>query len=182
MSNTLILKAAYFAAEKHKSQHRKGEDGSPYINHPLFVATLLAELAEVSDVDILTAAILHDTIEDTETTKEELVELFGEKVADLVSEVTDNKALEKSVRKQLQIEHASQLSKGAALIKLADKINNVIDVTNNPPKWWDIERRLAYFDWAEKVVNNLSETNPILLNKFFQVLGEGRSKLSKVSE
>jgi guanosine-3',5'-bis(diphosphate) 3'-pyrophosphohydrolase len=179
MSHTLILKAAYFAAEKHKNQRRKGEDGSPYINHPLFVATLLAELAEVTDVEILTAAILHDTIEDTETKKEELVELFGEKVAELVSEVTDNKALEKAVRKQLQIEHASKLSKSAALIKIADKISNIIDVTNNPPTTWNLERRLAYFDWAEKVVNNLPETNPKLLDKFSQVLGEGRSKLHK---
>jgi guanosine-3',5'-bis(diphosphate) 3'-pyrophosphohydrolase len=181
MPQTLILKAAYFAAEKHKNQRRKGEDESPYINHPLSVAMLLSELAEVTDVDILSAAVLHDTIEDTETKKEELVELFGEKVAGLVCEMTDDKSLEKEVRKQLQIDHASQLSKGAALIKLADKISNVIDVTNNPPTTWGLERRLAYFDWAESVVNNLPETNPKLLDKFSQVLAEGRSKLSKVS-
>src|SRR5437868_2489590 len=117
-----LLDAASFAAKKHRDQRRKGSDAEPYINHPLEVTNLLANVGKITDYDILIAAILHDTIEDTETTKEELTERFGETVCSYVLEVTDDKSLEKHVRKQLQIEHAPHLSHGAKQIKLCDKI------------------------------------------------------------
>ena len=118
----VLIRAVAFAAEKHRDQRRKDKDASPYINHPIALANLLANEANKTDVDVLCAAILHDTIEDTKTTPEELATNFGTKVRDMVQEVTDNKTLLKEVRKQNQIDHSPHLSDGAKLIKLADKI------------------------------------------------------------
>ncbi|MGI8494154.1 MAG: HD domain-containing protein, partial [Pyrinomonadaceae bacterium] len=128
-----LLQAASFAAKKHKNQKRKGADREPYINHPLEAANLLANVGNVEDYDVLIAALLHDTIEDTGTSEAEVTELFGEKVCGYVLEVTDDKSLPKQVRKEKQIEHAPHLSDGAKQIKLCDKISNIRDVTNNPP-------------------------------------------------
>ncbi len=128
-----LLQAVSFAAKKHIAQKRKGNDAAPYINHPLEVANLLANVGKVEDYDVLIAAVLHDTIEDTETTKEEITELFGSNVCGMVLEVTDDKSLPKSERKQKQIEHAPHLSHGAKLIKLGDKISNIHDIIENPP-------------------------------------------------
>ena len=133
-NSAIIIKAAYFAAEKHRYQQRKGSDFSPYINHPLQVANILSETGGVDDPEILAAACLHDTVEDTNTTPEELEKEFGPRVRDLVLEVTDDKELPKQVRKQLQIDHAPAKTEGAALIKLADKISNIKDVTTAPPE------------------------------------------------
>ena len=166
-----LLKAASFAAKKHKTQKRKGADGEPYINHPLEVANLLANVGKVEDFDVLTAAILHDTIEDTETTAEKITELFGEKVCGLVLEVTDNRSLPKAERKQLQIEHAPHLSHGAKLIKLGDKISNIKDIMTNPPHDWSIERKREYVDWGERVVAGLRGANAEL-EKYFDELAE----------
>jgi guanosine-3',5'-bis(diphosphate) 3'-pyrophosphohydrolase len=166
--NTL-LQAASFAAKKHRNQRRKGSNAEPYINHPLEVANLLSNVGKVSDYDILIAAILHDTVEDTETTAQELTELFGEKVCGYVLEVTDDKSLPKDVRKQKQIEHAPHLTDGAKVIKLGDKISNIHDVTNNPPHDWSNERRLEYIEWGEKVVAGLRGANENL-EKYFDKL------------
>src|SRR5689334_21040807 len=118
---SLILKALSFSAEKHKSQRRKGAEESPYINHPINVAQLLWEVGGVREIATIVAAILHDTVEDTETTPEEIEENFGQVVRKLVEEVSDDKSLPKAERKRLQIEHAPHLSLGAKQIKLADK-------------------------------------------------------------
>ena len=166
--NTL-LQAASFAAKKHRDQRRKGSNAEPYINHPLEVANLLSNVGKVSDYDILIAAILHDTVEDTETTEQELTELFGEKVCGYVLEVTDDKSLPKDVRKQKQIEHAPHLTDGAKVIKLGDKISNIRDVTNNPPHDWSNERRLEYIEWGEKVVAGLRGANENL-EKYYDEL------------
>jgi (p)ppGpp synthase/HD superfamily hydrolase len=128
-----ILKALHFASEKHRDQRRKDVESSPYINHPIEVAELLARVGHVTDLAILQGAILHDTIEDTETTLEELEEVFGAEVRRVVEEVTDNKKLQKEARKQLQIDHAYHLSERAKQIKIADKISNVLGVTQKPP-------------------------------------------------
>ena len=127
MTHTLILKAAHFAAQKHRDQRRKDKHASPYIIHPISVALEIAQTGGVDDPEILAAALLHDTIEDTETTSEELKEQFGKQVCKYVLEVTDDKSLLKDERKEKQIEHAETLSKGAVLIKLGDKISNVTD-------------------------------------------------------
>jgi len=109
----------------------------------------------VSDVEVLCAALLHDTVEDTATTPEELVDAFGSRVARIVAEVTDDKALSKADRKRLQVENAARLSPEAKLVKLADKICNLRDVAERPPEGWDLARRREYFDWAKRVVDGL---------------------------
>ena len=151
----LLLKALAFAAERHSRQRRRDVDASPYINHPLALANVLANEAGIDDVEVLAAAVLHDTLEDTETTYEELRERFGAAVASVVLEVTDDKTLAKAVRKQLQIDLAPQLSHEAKLVKLADKICNLRDVATIPPVGWPLERRQAYFDWARQVVDRM---------------------------
>ena len=177
MNHTLILKAAHFSAQKHSTQRRKDEDASPYINHPISVALAIAQIGGVDDPEILAAALLHDTLEDTETTPEELEAEFGKKVCDYVLDVTDDKTLPKHERKRRQIEHAKKISKGAALIKLGDKISNVTDVTNNPPADWDINRRKQYLDWAEKVIENCPKVNDRMENKFQEIIKQGRETL-----
>ena len=173
----LILRVIDFAARKHRDQRRKDKEASPYINHPISVSLLLAEIGGITDPEVLSAAILHDTLEDTDTTPEELEAAFGKRIRKLVEEVTDDKRLRKAERKQRQIDHASQLSADAVSIKLGDKISNVLDVTHSPPKDWDLQRRREYLDWAEAVVNNCSRVNSALETYFAQVLEAGRRRL-----
>ena len=177
MNNQLILKAAHFAAQKHRDQRRKDKEVSPYINHPISVAKIISEIGNIEDPEVLAAALLHDTIEDTETTVDELIDNFGERVCSLVQEVTDDKSLPKMERKQRQIEHAKEISEGAALIKLGDKISNVTDITNTPPTDWANERRLEYFEWAEEVINNCPKVNTSLEKYFKYSIQKGREKL-----
>jgi len=155
----LLLKALAFAAHKHRDQRRKDAEASPYINHPIALADVLMNEGGVTDVEVLCAALLHDTVEDTATTHEELVNAFGTRIARIVAEVTDDKALPKSERKRLQVEHASAISREAKLVKLADKICNLRDVVERPPAKWDLQRRREYFDWAKQVVDRLRGTN-----------------------
>lgn len=161
-----LLEAAAFAADRHRNQRRKDAVASPYINHPLALAKLLAVDAGVDEIDVLIAAVLHDTVEDTETTREELAARFGDVVAGIVAEVTDDKRLPKQRRKELQIEHAPHKSRGAALVKLADKICNLRDIASSPPADWPVERKREYFDWARKVVDRLPRVNDRLLTLF----------------
>jgi guanosine-3',5'-bis(diphosphate) 3'-pyrophosphohydrolase len=161
-----LLQAVAFAADKHRNQRRKDAEASPYINHPIALAHVLANEGGVQDVTVLCAAVLHDTIEDTETTADELRALFAEQVASVVLEVTDDKSLEKSVRKQKQIEHAPHISPQAQLVKLADKISNLRDILASPPADWSPERKQAYFDWAAKVVAGLRGVHPGLESVF----------------
>jgi len=177
MESHLILRAADFAARKHRLQKRKDEESSPYVNHPLAVALLLAEVGGVTDTEVLAAAILHDTLEDTETTPAELEAAFGARVRGLVEAVTDDKSLRKAERKRLQIDHAAGLPPDAVLIKLGDKIANVVDVTHSPPTMWDLARRKEYLDWAAAVVVNCPKVNAALEARFAEALEEGRRKL-----
>ena len=155
MDLALLLKALSFAAHKHRDQRRKDAEASPYINHPIALAEVLAGEGGVTDLEVLAAALLHDTIEDTATTAEELRAQFGEHIAAMVTEVTDDKDLPKAERKRMQIEHAAGISPGAKLVKLADKICNLRDVARHPPAKWDLARRREYFEWAKKVVDGL---------------------------
>ena len=163
-----VLAAAEFAAFKHREQRRKGVRGSPYINHPLAVASTLATEAGVEDVDVLAAAILHDTIEDTDTTEAEVERAFGPEVASIVAEVTDEKTQSKALRKRMQIAHAPHLSGQAKLVKLADKIVNLRDIVARPPNW-DLKRKQEYFDWAKQVVDGLRGVHPELEAEFDRV-------------
>lgn len=151
----LLLRALAFAAHKHRDQRRKDAVASPYINHPIALAEVLAREGGVDDIEVLAAALLHDTIEDTDTTGQELRREFGDRIAGIVAEVTDDTKLPKADRKRLQIEHAAGLSAAAKLVKLADKICNLRDVAGRPPAKWDIERRREYFEWAKRVIDGL---------------------------
>src|SRR2546425_4306190 len=147
----LLLKALAFAAHKHRDQRRKDAESSPYINHPIALADVLINEGGVTDVETLCAALLHDTVEDTATTHQELVDAFGSRIARIVAEVTDDKSLSKAERKRLQVEHAALLSPEAKLVKLADKISNLRDVAGHPPAHWDLARRREYFDRGKNV-------------------------------
>jgi guanosine-3',5'-bis(diphosphate) 3'-pyrophosphohydrolase len=161
-----IVAAIAFAADKHRHQRRKDAEGSPYINHPIALANVLANEGGVEDERVLIAAILHDTLEDTETSEQELVRLFGQEVAQIVAEVSDDKSLPKAERKQRQVVHASGLSRRAKLVKLADKICNLRDIAATPPADWPDERKAEYFDWARSVVNGLRGAHPGLEHIF----------------
>ena len=161
-----LFEALAFAAHKHRAQRRKDVEASPYINHPIALARTLAVEGGVTDLKTLIAAVLHDTVEDTDTTFEEIGAMFGAKVADIVREVTDDTQLEKADRKRLQIEHAPHLSKRAALVKLADKTSNLRDVATSPPRGWPLERKRAYFDWAKAVIDELPAVNKRLRAAF----------------
>ena len=162
----LLLKALAFAAHKHRDQRRKDAEASPYINHPIALADVLVNEGGVTDIDVLCAALLHDTVEDTATTPQELLDAFGSRIARIVAEVTDDKRLPKADRKRLQIEHAPSISREAKLVKLADKLVNLRDVADHPPAKWDLARRQEYFDWARQVIDGLRGTHPRLESAF----------------
>ncbi|MFH6785599.1 MULTISPECIES: HD domain-containing protein [Methylobacterium] len=164
----LVARAADFAARRHADQRRKGAAREPYVNHLAEVAALLADTADAPNAWVVAAGWLHDTIEDTGTTHEELSSLFGPVVADLVAEVTDDKSLPKAERKRLQVERASHRSPDAKAIKIADKISNLRSMASSPPDDWDRTRVLDYVTWAERVVAGCRGTNTALESIFDQ--------------
>ena len=172
-----LLDALEYAAEMHRDQRRKGAEASPYINHPIQVARVLADVGAVTDLPTLMAALLHDTIEDTKTEKKDLIERFGAEVAELVEEVTDDKSLDKDVRKQRQVEHAPHLSDRAKMIKIADKICNVTDIAEKPPADWDLARRRSYFSWATAVVDGCRGVNAELEDCFDSSVQRSAAKI-----
>ncbi|XP_052693475.1 guanosine-3',5'-bis(diphosphate) 3'-pyrophosphohydrolase MESH1-like [Crassostrea angulata] len=167
-----IIRCSNFAAIKHKDQRRKDEEKTPYINHPIGVANILTEEAGIADIAVIQAALLHDTVEDTDTTFEEIQALFGEEVTGIVKEVTDEKNLPKLVRKQKQIEHAPHASYKAKLVKLADKLYNLRDLNRCTPVGWSQERVTEYFQWAHKVVEGLKGTNQPMEDSLQQLFKE----------
>jgi guanosine-3',5'-bis(diphosphate) 3'-pyrophosphohydrolase len=162
----LILKALSFAANKHRNQFRKGSEPIPYINHPIALADLLVRTANISDPATIAAALLHDTVEDTSTSFDELEAEFGPAISQLVAELTDDKSLPKEERKRLQVEHAPSLSPRARVVKLADKISNLRDIVQDPPAKWSLERKQQYFDWAKSVVDKIRGTDAKLEKAF----------------
>lgn len=159
---SLLLAALKFAAKKHRDQRRKDQGATPYINHPIEVAETLWFQGNVRDMITIVGALLHDTLEDTNATTEEIRQQFGEQVLALVQEVTDDKSLPKLERKRLQIEHAPHQSARAKQVKLADKICNVTDIINSPPHNWSLKRCQEYIDWSKQVVAGLRGINPAL--------------------
>lgn len=181
--SSIILKALEFAAARHKSQFRKGLGKTPYINHPIQVANLLVNYGGESDPVLLSAAILHDVVEDTVNSvgeRDELIstiaEMFGQEILSLTLEVTDDKTLDKKERKRLQVENASHKSDNAKKLKIADKIMNLRDISENPPADWSLQRISEYFDWAEYVVTGLRGVNRKLEDLFDDCLLNGRIK------
>lgn len=165
-----FARALDFAARAHVDQRRKGARAEPYVNHLAETALLVAEACEAAggaaDPDAVTAALLHDALEDTETTYDDLAAAFGDRVAAIVAEVTDDKTLPKAERKRLQIEHAPRIGRAAKLVKLADKISNVRSLAASPPADWPPGRIEAYVDWACAVVDGLRGVSPELERRF----------------
>jgi guanosine-3',5'-bis(diphosphate) 3'-pyrophosphohydrolase len=157
-----IIFTVDFAAQKHKSQRRKDPEKTPYINHPIGVANILIQEGGVEDVEVIQAALLHDTVEDTDTTFEELEETFGKAVTALVREVTDDKSLAKEERKELAVKNACHKSHKAKLVKMADKIYNLRDLARVLPEGWTEKRREEYFVWAQKVCVQCYKANDAL--------------------
>lgn len=174
----LVLKAADFAARAHAGQRRKGSAQEPYVNHLAEVAQLLGEGTGGMDPGLVAAGWLHDTLEDTEIEREELEAEFGAAVADIVAEVTDDKSLPKSERKLRQIEETAHKSKGARLLKLADKTSNLRSLAASPPAGWETGRRQDYIDWAVAVVANCRGLNSFLEEKFDEAVAAARKSLT----
>lgn len=173
-----LLTALEFAARKHSTQRRKDADSSPYVNHPIAVARVLAAEGGVVDTSVLMAAVLHDTVEDTETTFAELEAQFGVEVAGLVRELTDDKSLPKEQRKRLQVMHAPHRSTGAKQLKIADKIANIRDIAVTPPTGWNVDRKREYLTWSERVVAGCRGVNSGLDAAFDRAISEAREALS----
>ncbi len=166
-----LTRAYHFAARRHVDQRRKGEAAEPYINHLTEVAELIAEATDGNEPELIVGAILHDVVEDTPVTIEEVAAEFGENVAALVAQVTDDKSLPKAERKRLQVEHAGQLTQGAAMIKLADKTSNLRALAKSPPAGWPLERKAEYLAWARQVVARCRGANPSLEAAFDEAAG-----------
>ncbi|MBN8910839.1 MAG: bifunctional (p)ppGpp synthetase/guanosine-3',5'-bis(diphosphate) 3'-pyrophosphohydrolase [Rhizobiales bacterium] len=158
----MVLKAADAAARWHVHQRRKGAAAEPYINHLLEVATLVAEATRAKEPDLVIAALLHDAIEDQQVPRDVIANAFGDVVAELVEEVTDDKSLPKEARKQLQIKTAPYKSREAKILKLADKVSNLKAITASPPPDWSVRRRLEYVEWARAVAVGLKGASPML--------------------
>lgn len=186
---TLLMRSITFSAHKHRDQRRKNPSQIPYINHPLSVAHRLLITASIKDPVILAAAVLHDTLEDTDTTPAELVNFFGKRVASIVQECSDDKLLSKQNRKQMQIEHAPYVSPQAKLVKLADKLDNLADLLTDTPVGWTPQRVEQYFEWAEEVVKGLRGTSQpleaalddVFAKRKVAVAAAARSTLNKKS-
>lgn len=174
-----LLIALRFSAEKHRDQRRKDHAASPYINHPIEVATLLATIGQVTDMTTLIGAVLHDTIEDTETTADEIEELFGVEVREVVEEVTDDKLLPRWERKRQQVLTAPDASRRAKLIKLADKTANVRDVAHRPPAHWTLQKRRDYLEWTAHVVAGCRGVNEALERAYDAALRDCRDLLDR---
>jgi (p)ppGpp synthase/HD superfamily hydrolase len=174
---TLLLKAADFAARRHWKQKRKGASGEPYINHPIAVAELIAGIGRVTDALTLAAALLHDTVEDTDATIEDIEREFGPEIRGIVAELSDDKSLPSAERKRLQVVNAPNASRRAKIVKLADKSVNVADITRDPPPDWPVARRRAYVEWAKEVVAGCRGTNTALEKHFDAVAGAALASL-----
>lgn len=177
----LFARALDFAARKHVHQRRKGELAEPYINHLAEVARLLAAATQGRDAVVTVAGMLHDTLEDTATTYDELAAEFGNEIAALVREVSDDTTKTRAERKRLQILHAEKSSKRAKMIKLADKTSNLHSIVNSPPHGWDLARKKEYFDWARRVVEGCRGVSPYLEEEFDRAwqLGADRFQLTR---
>ena len=178
----LFARALDFAARKHVHQRRKGELAEPYINHLAEVARLLAAATEGRDAVVTVAGILHDTLEDTATTYDELAAEFGDEIAALVREVSDDTSKTQMERKRLQILHTARASKRAKMIKLADKTSNLHSIINSPPRGWDQARKREYFEWARHVAEGCRGVNVYLEEEFDRAWRLGTSRFDTTGE
>ena len=158
-----MMRAIEFATDAHKAQKRKAS-GEPYIIHPIRVLRILTE-AGITDDTVLIAAVLHDVVEDTSVTLDEITRVFGKRVSNFVFEVTNNPDLSKVDKKKAQVTKASNMSSGAKLIKMADMIDNLSDLLVAPPPDWTKERVKGYFVWKYVIFSSLRGVNSYLVNE-----------------
>jgi len=177
----LVMRAARLAAQCHIHQRRKGQSGEPYVNHLLEVASLVTQATNGSEPSVTIAALLHDAIEDQNVKSETIAQEFGQHVADVVLELTDDKSLPEVERRRLQVEHAPHMSREAKLIKLADKISNVLEIADSPPPNWTTKRRLEYIQWGRDVVAGLHSTSPWLETQFDDAAQRAEASLGQLS-
>ena len=175
-----VVGALDFAARKHHTQRRKDAAETPYINHIIEVVNTLVGVGGVTDPVLLMAAALHDTVEDTDTSFDELETRFGHEVCDIVREVTDDKTLPKAERKRLQIVHAPHLSTRAKQLRLADKACNVHDVVEHPAAGWSVERRTEYLDWADAAAEGYRDVSETLEAHYDAMIKRGRKALERL--
>lgn len=173
-----LVRCTNFVAIKHKDQRRKDPEKTPYVNHVIGVTYILTAEAGITDVSVLQAALLHDTVEDTDTSFEELEKEFGEHVTSIVREVTDDKYLGKEERKRFQVEHAPHASHKAKLVKLADKLYNLRDLKRTTPSGWTAARVHEYFQWSAKVVSGLKGTNENMERSLDELFAEFKVETS----
>lgn len=176
--NKLLL-ALEYANKMHAGQTRRDLAATPYIIHPLQVCSNLWHIGQVRNANILMAALLHDTLEDTKATAEELEKLFGTRVCITVQEVTNDPALNSEQNKQRQIDHISFMSQDARLVKLADRLANIADLSQSTPNWLP-EKIERYFEWGSKLLFGLQGTNTALEKALSQALTKKQTiKLTK---
>jgi guanosine-3',5'-bis(diphosphate) 3'-pyrophosphohydrolase len=173
----LVCEAAELAARRHNGMARKGRGNEPYINHLAEVANLLCAATEGADAELVAAGWLHDSIEDTDTTREELAQRFSERVGSLVQECTDDMSLPKAERRRLQVVNAPHKSAGAMLIKIADKISNVGARIVADPSAEERDDLVDYTNWAEQVVAGCRGGNAFLDQTFDTTVKLARSSL-----
>lgn len=176
--DSLLLSAIKFASEKHMLQRRKGCNDIPYINHTIRVAYTLQDIGKESDPILLSAAVLHDVLEDTDATENQLTDLFGEEVCSIVKEVTDDMTLTYDDRKRFQIKKAPTLSNRAKLIKIADKMSNIQDILTTPLTWSN-RRKRKYVEWSEKVVEGCRGINSNLDLAFDKMIAHAKNVLEE---
>ena len=177
----LYERAKDYATEKHAHQTRKDGIGRPFVSHPLRAVELLREVAGIQDPATLAAAVLHDTLEDTNAKQEDLEELFGAEVAGIVVQLTDDKRLPRAIRKAAEIADAARLSRKAALVRAADKIANAEDALYHTPEGWSLERRLEYLRWCEQVIYACVDVPLPLIGHFRKLLLETERALTLTS-
>lgn len=169
----LIMRAAQFAAERHKTQRRRGAAREPYVNHLLEVANLLATATDGRDPDLVIAGLLHDLIEDQGISSDDIARQFGIGVAALVLEVTTDKTLSEVERNRVQIVHAAHKSPRARMLRIADLTSNLRALRQSPPTDWSVERQRDYFRWAHDVVAGSRGLSPHLDAAFDEAFSTG---------
>jgi len=174
--------AEYFARKKHGAKTRKGAAGEPAFTHLADVASILSNCTDGKDETLVIAGLLHDTLEDTDTTYEGLVGEFGQEVADIVRKVSDDLSLPKEERKRLQIETAPHKSNRAKMLKIADKISNLRAVITSPPEHWNLERKCEYFEWSRRIVDGCRGVNAALDKLFDETYQQGVAALAAPEE
>ncbi len=178
----IVMRAAQFAADRHKNQRRRGAAREPYVNHLLEVAALLAAATGGQDPDLVIAGLLHDLIEDQGVSADDIARQFGVGVAALVLEVTTDKSLSDAERRRLQIEHAGHKSPRARMLRIADLTSNLRALRQSPPADWTIERQREYFRWAHDVVAASRGLSPQLDGAFDEAHAAGPAPSNTAAE